>query len=168
MVLLILICLSFKKSKSRSFPYISDYTCKFIKELLNFSFITLNSATAYYLFLIYFASICKPVTPLIFDVLAHIFSKHEHIMSVHHEHGKNHLDYEMAKTSNDAGTNNKSAVFKLYDETHSFFPVQYCFPLYTVFIDKNQYGLEITDLTDIILTVQLPPPKTCGQIFYYS
>lgn len=69
----------------------------------------MKSLPAYYLLLFYSIAICKPILPLVEDALAHSFWKTDHIITVHHEHGKDHLHYQLAKSA-DTDKEQKGAV----------------------------------------------------------
>ncbi|MBC7384051.1 MAG: hypothetical protein H7296_13885 [Bacteroidia bacterium] len=43
----------------------------------------------------YCHGLVKPVMPLIKDVVAHVFFEMEHLSTVHHEHGHNHMHAEL-------------------------------------------------------------------------
>lgn len=68
---------------------------------------------AYCLIIVYLFATCKPVLPVIADVLAHSFWEANHIESVHHTHGANHLHIEIAKAENheESGQNNTALKF---------------------------------------------------------
>ena len=117
----------------------------------------MKSATAYYLLLIYLASTCKPLSVWLSDVVAHLFFEQEHITTVHRQHGKNHVHYQVAKTAGEEDPAKGSAPVKVIDEI--YLPVQYHFQAHRFRVGVSYNGYSSAYLPFISLSIQLPPPK---------
>lgn len=77
--------------------------------------------SAYYLLLLYITIACKPTIPLVQNVWAHTFYEQEHIATVHHQNGQNHVYYEAAKAANNEDRNgDKPAKSKSFGNDMSF------------------------------------------------
>ncbi|MBI3719536.1 MAG: hypothetical protein HY252_13210 [Sphingobacteriales bacterium] len=70
----------------------------------------MKQAAVYYLFLIYIMAMCKPILPLVNDMLAHTFYEAEHIATVHQQYGKNHLHNDLKEASKENSNNNTAIV----------------------------------------------------------
>lgn len=55
--------------------------------------------SAYYLLLLYAFTICKPVLPVVQDVLAHVFWERAHLAAVHQHQGKAHLQQDLTEAA---------------------------------------------------------------------
>jgi hypothetical protein len=53
----------------------------------------------YLLLFSYTTIICKPILPLVSDCMAHVFWYSQHMATVHYEHGKYHVHYELMDTA---------------------------------------------------------------------
>ena len=49
---------------------------------------------SYLLLCIYATIMIKPVMPTVSDIFAHIFNYQDHMLTVHHHHGKSHVHFE--------------------------------------------------------------------------
>jgi hypothetical protein len=65
----------------------------------------MRAPIAYYTMLLYFTVMFKPFIPIVKDVISHTFAEAIHIATVHAIYGSNHLQKELADTSDN--TNNK-------------------------------------------------------------
>ncbi|MBE7170107.1 MAG: hypothetical protein INR73_05925 [Williamsia sp.] len=117
----------------------------------------MKSATAYYLLLIYLAASCKPLTIWVSDLMAHAFFEQEHLTTMHHQQGKDHVHYQIAKTAGEDGQEKSTPLVKMTDDI--YLPVQYRFPLYNHVGGINYNGFHSINLPFITLSIQLPPPK---------
>jgi hypothetical protein len=63
---------------------------------------------AYYLCLIYTTVMFQPLIPLVEDAFAHTFAEAYHIATVHARYGNNHLEKDLANTSEGANKNQTS------------------------------------------------------------
>ncbi len=63
---------------------------------------------AYYLCLIYTTVMFQPLIPLVEDAFAHTFAEAYHIATVHAKYGNNHLEKDLATTSEGANKNQTS------------------------------------------------------------
>jgi hypothetical protein len=53
---------------------------------------------AWLILICYSITLLKPALPVFADVLAHTFWEQQHLMTVHEEHGKFHIHYEVEQT----------------------------------------------------------------------
>src|SRR3954447_18825807 len=60
----------------------------------------------YLLLCIYATTMIKPVMPTVSDIFAHIFNYSDHMLTVHHHHGKSHVHLEYIEAAKkDSHTN---------------------------------------------------------------
>lgn len=116
--------------------------------------------SAYYLLLLYITVMCKPIIPLVQDIWAHTFYEQEHIATVHHQNGQNHVHYEVKKANEDKN-GDKSSKAKSSDSDTSFH-----FNLVSKLVfNTNKPTLVQTDfdqlniLPVVFTDINLPPPK---------
>ena len=63
---------------------------------------------AYYLMMLYLLMVCRPVLPVISDMLSHSFTEAEHISTVHAKYGSHHREIEIAATANESNGSKKN------------------------------------------------------------
>lgn len=117
--------------------------------------------SAYYLLLLYITVMCKPIIPLVQDVWAHAFYEQEHIATVHHQNGQNHVHYEVAKAANEDRNDDKSSKAKSFDDNISF---HYAIINKLIFNNNKPLLVQIyfdrlNRLPVIFTAINLPPPK---------
>src|ERR1022692_2264038 len=66
----------------------------------------MRAPIAYYMMIVYFTVMFKPLLPIVRDVVSHTFAEAIHIATVHAIYGSNHLQKELAQTC-DSNSNNK-------------------------------------------------------------
>ena len=62
----------------------------------------------YLLLFAYVTTMLRPAMPYLADGMAHLLWYHEHIATVHTEHGKRHVHFEVEKESKKNNTENNS------------------------------------------------------------
>lgn len=113
---------------------------------------------AYYLFILYLAAMFKPVLPLIQDGLAHSLWKMEHIATVHHHQGENHLDDELQKEGNKNESSSTGGV-KSFETVSAHILTANTEPYLFIRIFKNHYPSKLLFLKDPTSELNTPPPK---------
>jgi len=66
----------------------------------------MRAPIAYYMILLYFTVMFKPLLPIVRDLISHTFAEAIHVATVHAMYGNNHLQKELAQTD-DSNSNNK-------------------------------------------------------------
>ena len=119
----------------------------------------MKTTAAHYLLLIYITAMCKPVLPLVNDFIAHTFWKTEHIISVHHENGKDHLHYELKKVSdqNNEDANSPAPKFSECVSIHILSQNNYDFS--DNIFSERKYLTGSYSLLSTFLQLNTPPPK---------
>ncbi len=119
----------------------------------------MKTTAAYYLLLIYFTAMCKPVIPLVNDFLAHTFWKTEHVITVHHENGKNHLHYELKKASDQDSKDGNSTSPKSSESVSVHILQQNNFDSYYSIVFEQKHLSGFYNLRSTFLELNTPPPK---------
>ncbi len=113
---------------------------------------------------IYIFALFKPVSPLIFDILAHTFFEEEHMATVHFSHGKHHyhLYDELAKEAEDDRHDSKgtggsslssSKTLEAHLTTNAMGLTSYLKLIKTEILPKNK------ELPHVFIQKVIPPPK---------
>jgi hypothetical protein len=126
----------------------------------------MKHVSAYYLLLLYAVAICRPVFPLLNDVLAHAFWNAEHLVTVHAHQGTNHVHYELKEA---AEKENKEAVKGAAFETFSVHLLpdsEYATGYVAVVLQKSITGRCYT--LSPFLEKHTPPPKAVFHSFHLS
>ncbi len=121
----------------------------------------MRSPVAYYLLLLYLTVICKPIVPMVQDIVAHTFFEHEHLAMVHHHGGKNHVDIELSNSTKEDIAGNGTAKLKSSDDLPVHFPVKYEAPLadfHKQLLIHTCYDL-LPNLPIAFVAIQVPPPR---------
>lgn len=112
---------------------------------------------AYYLLLLYAASVCKPLSVWFADVLAHSYAAHQHLGVVHHEEGTDHVHHQMGKAAKDDAPEQKSTAPKTVDESTSVAFVDGLTAIDPSFA-LRQYPAFVSSACTVFLAVAPPPP----------
>ncbi len=102
---------------------------------------------------------CKPVLPLVNDILAHTFWKTEHIITVHHENGKDHLHYELKKASDQNSGDANSPAPKSAESVSVHILLQNNYDFSYSIISEQKYLNGSYNLLSPFLDLNTPPPK---------
>ncbi|MEO7801990.1 MAG: hypothetical protein ABIR81_08325 [Ginsengibacter sp.] len=120
-------------------------------------FLSPKEIAAYCLLIIYLLAAYKPLLPVITDLLAHTFYEANHVESVHHKHGSNHLQSEIIRAERQDDKNNILLKFSEPVGLHLAAHISYTFPQS---VSKPQYLPSITyNLYTTSLDRNYPPPK---------
>ncbi|MEO7265378.1 MAG: hypothetical protein ABIW38_10715 [Ferruginibacter sp.] len=77
--------------------------------------------TAAYIFLfVYVVVLCKPITPIISDGIAHAFYYSQHMATVHYENGKMHLHQELIKKACEENSSKDQGLVKKSQATDEY------------------------------------------------
>ncbi len=118
----------------------------------------MKSVIAYYLLLIYVVALCKPVLPLVNDFLAHTFWQTDHIIAVHHDHGDEHVHYEVLDAAKESEDDNKSQI-KLADPVSVHVTINKKYDFAYQAITKRSYPQYNNFFPFPVMDRQTPPPK---------
>jgi hypothetical protein len=122
-------------------------------------FYKLKSASAYYLLLIYIAAMCKPVLPVVKDVLAHAFWQESHTATVHQKSGEDHVHQEV-KDMEGNHTDDSGVPAKFTEPVSVHLLMQYCCNFFYSFAVTDNRLQRVCSFTAPILNVIIPPPKS--------
>jgi hypothetical protein len=102
---------------------------------------------------------CKPVLPLVNDILAHTFWKTEHIITVHHENGKDHLHYELKKISDQNNEDADSSAPKSAESVSVHILLQNNYDFSYSIVSQQKHLSGSYSLLSTFLELNPPPPK---------
>lgn len=117
----------------------------------------MRAAVAYYMMILYFTVMFKPLIPIIKDKLSHTFAEAIHIATVHAIYGTNHLQKEVDQTSSDAAngkhqnSNNEDPLHVLANECKFYF----C----NAMVRENYFICNPTVIISGFISRHSPPPK---------
>jgi hypothetical protein len=113
----------------------------------------------YLLIFSYSTIMLKPVFPFIADIAAHAFWYSHHMATVHYEHGKYHVHYEIqeAAKNNTPEKNNNATLNEPVSGEHISPFVSYAF--YVPFTIQQQFTTLSSALVTNSLNSDYPPPK---------
>ena len=120
---------------------------------------TLKTALLYLLLLSYTSATFKPAIPFVSDFMAHAFWYSHHMATVHYEHGKYHVHYEILSASKKEGGQKNADLPKANDHGNEHLVIQ---PLYNfksvsaVLLHSQRW---IADLPSIASGRLDPPPR---------
>jgi hypothetical protein len=117
--------------------------------------------SAYYLLLLYVTVVCRPLIPLLHDWYEHSFNEVEHLATVHHQNGMNHVNYEIGKMEKeDNNPSNNPSKAKTWDETTVHFPAENNFGFKKIVAACTLIYFDQQHILPVVFTaIQLPPPK---------
>ncbi len=102
---------------------------------------------------------CKPALPVVKDIVAHLFWKMEHLATVHHHYGKNHVHNEIKDVAaHDEKQNNQQTKTQEPVSIHILSKNNY--DLGYQFISANSYSSKLYRLLNPFLEIKSPPPKS--------
>ena len=119
----------------------------------------MKTTVAYYLLLIYITAVCKPVLPLVNDLLAHTFWKTEHIITVHRENGKDHLHHELKKVSDQNNEDANSPAPKSAESVSVHILLQNNYDFSYSATSEHKHLTSSYSLLSTFLELNTPPPK---------
>jgi hypothetical protein len=117
----------------------------------------LKKLAVYYLFLLYAAAVCKPLSIWFADVLAHSYSGHQHLGVVHQEDGKDHVHYQIGKAAGEDIPAQKQSTPKSIDDVTVATFVEAISRINFPVIAKC-YQRNTSSLCAVFLPVPAPPP----------
>ncbi len=121
----------------------------------------MKSDIAYYLLILYVLAICKPLMPLVHDVLAHNFWKAQHIATVHNHNGEHHAEEEIAKEMEDEHNNAVPSTSKTSDTVSIHLISESSHIIPQLFVAKNIFETRMDKVYSLILDQPYPPPRFC-------
>ncbi len=114
---------------------------------------------AYVLLILYFFATFKPVLPIAADILAHTFWNSNHIKSVHHHHGSQHVEAEIAQSEhNDDKSQKEATKFAEPVAIHMASKISYNF-LFYFFKERDDFNF-LPFVPTPHLDINYPPPKS--------
>lgn len=120
----------------------------------------MKSVVAYYLLFFYILATCKPVLPIITDLIAHGFNKSEHISTVHHHNGEHHVHQEITDAAGENEQHNTSTP-KLSEPVTSHLAPQLSYNFFSICTHKQAYYTGMFNTIFTFLDKFYPPPKFC-------
>ena len=103
-------------------------------------------------------ALCKPVMPLVQDVVAHTFFEHQHIATVHQDEGKSHVGKEIGKLAKEENSNSNSLIS--YDDVAPHLVTTFnFFPSLLIPVGLSHCSQYNSSLSTSSLAIQLPPPR---------
>ena len=104
---------------------------------------------------------CKPIIPLVQDLWAHTFYEQEHIATVHHQNGQNHVHYEVAKAANENKNGDNTSKPKSFDNDtlFHFAAVNQLRFNDNIPLSIQTYFYRLNILPVVFTAINLPPPK---------
>lgn len=119
----------------------------------------MKSTTAYYLILLYSIAMCKPIIPVLGDFLAHTLWQEEHLQTVHQEHGKNHVHYELMNAAKNEQKDNEPQSTKLSDNVSVHIPTNYQFDFSCLLIVAQKQDGSCKHIPHPVIDLLIPPPR---------
>ena len=115
---------------------------------------------AYYLLLLYTLALCKPVLPVIQDILAHTFREAQHISAIHLHQGAHHTESAIAQAAQEQSDSSKASVKNSKPVSiHIFVQTPYSIP--HLFTEVQMFAIAICKTSVVTLEKHDPPPKSC-------
>ena len=121
----------------------------------------MKTIAAYFFLLLYTLALCKPILPLVQDELAHIFWKAEHLATVHHHHGDHHAEEEIAEAEHEENADKQPATTKTSEPVSVHIVVETFYGISQPTIHKQQFAVNICNISTVSLDKFYPPPKCC-------
>lgn len=104
---------------------------------------------------------CKPVLPLMWDGMAHLFWKAEHIATVHNHHGDQHVEEETAQAAHEEESDKYPSTTKTSEPVSVHIVAQNNYNIPQPSTAEQQFGIAIFNLFKLSLAKHYPPPKSC-------
>lgn len=115
--------------------------------------------TAYYLLLLYFTVVLKPVIPMITDAVSHTFANAVHMDTVHAKYGNNHLESELAAAGENDNNKDQNSL-KVQDQVPVHFAEDQKNLVFSVKESSGAYpDTKVDNFPSVFLSKHLPPPK---------
>jgi hypothetical protein len=117
-------------------------------------------AFAYCVLLTYIVAMFKPSLPVVKDTLAHLFWQMDHLATVHHHYGNDHVHHEIKKdaTQSEEPQNNPTSKAPETVSTHLLSNVHYDFTRH--YILENRFYSKMCSLQNPFLEISSPPPRS--------
>lgn len=122
----------------------------------------MRAPVAYYMMILYFTVMFKPLIPIVSDALSHTFAEAIHIATVHAIYGSNHLQKELADTGSENSngkhqhtTNGEEQVQLHISANTCVYDFNYLPPA------KNYSSNKLYKLFTGFIVKHTPPPKFC-------
>ena len=120
----------------------------------------MRAPIAYYMMILYFTVMFKPLIPIVKDVLSHTFSEAIHIATVHAIYGSNHLQKELADTNSDNANSKHQNNVSGEDQVQVHVSTTECtYGFYAIASDKNYSFSRLSRLNRGFIIKFSPPPK---------
>ena len=105
-------------------------------------------------------AICKPILPLVQDVLAHSFWESKHLATVHHHHGDHHAEEEIAEAEHDEH-DEQPVTTKISEPVSVHMAAEILCSFSQPIIHRQKFAVKICNFTSVSLDKHYPPPKFC-------
>jgi hypothetical protein len=98
---------------------------------------------------------------MVHDIIAHFFWNAEHMVTVHHQHGDQHTEEEIARATHDEGHEKAPATSKISDPVSIHILLQDHCIVPCLSAGKSTYGIRVYQETSFVLAKRYPPPRWC-------
>lgn len=103
---------------------------------------------------------CKPVLPLVQDKIAHVFWNTQHIATVHHHHGHQHADEEVAQ-AHEEEKNKVPATSKTAEPVSIHLISQNSYALPGLITKRQKFATKAYNTSALPVDKHYPPPRVC-------
>jgi DNA repair photolyase len=119
----------------------------------------MRAAIAYYMGILYFTVMFKPLIPIVKDKLSHTFAEAIHLATVHAVYGANHLQKEVDQSSSD-NANDKHQNSNNEDQAQVHVSTNECkFDFWNAMMCKNHFTGILIGIISGFISKHSPPPK---------
>lgn len=120
----------------------------------------MRAAIAYYMIILYFTVMFKPLIPVVKDVVSHTFAEAIHIATVHAIYGSNHRQKEI--DNNEADNSRHQSTTNGEDQVQIHIPTIACvYNFYSTTFLKSFSSFKYYSLLAGHIIKFSPPPKFC-------
>ena|ERR1017187_6566759 len=120
----------------------------------------MRAPIGYYMMLLYFTVMFKPLIPIVCDALSHTLCEAIHIATVHAIYGGNHLQKELADTNAENANNKHQNTTNGEDQVNVHLSAtEFVFHLYSLTFNKNYSAANLCQLKNRFIVKYSPPPK---------
>jgi hypothetical protein len=114
---------------------------------------------AYYFLLLYTIAACKPVLPMIKDVVAHAFWNAKHVATVHQHDGGHHVHTEISKAAAEEQEKKDTSTSKASDPVSIHIPANHHYDFRHLSDGRKKYFFSPNTFQNPDLEKDFLPPK---------
>ncbi len=124
-------------------------------------FLSAKEVLAYFLLIIYLVATCKPVLPIAADILAHTFWESNHVESVHHQHGSQHVQSEITHAEDNDDNSQNDSTLKFSEPVPLHLAAILSFDFNFIAFRQSYLPSTSNSIFQTTLDRTYPPPKGC-------